>query len=68
MHTVPSGSAAFPHRGDGEDAGGRREGRPALDARLAVGLGKKSTAREVVLMAAVILVAKLRFGLDGEER
>ncbi|PWN33760.1 uncharacterized protein FA14DRAFT_65136 [Meira miltonrushii] len=39
-----------------------------LDGRLAVSLQYTSVPREVVLMASLILMIKMRYGLDGEER
>lgn len=68
MHTVPLSGASQPHRMDEDDEDMKRDSRPSLDARLTINLGKRSTTREVVLMSAVVVLAKMRFGLDGEER
>ncbi|UZJ57298.1 hypothetical protein CBS101457_006618 [Exobasidium rhododendri] len=72
MHTVPIDIAARTARADKDDDDEEdlveRRAEPQLDARLTVTLGRKSSAREVVLMATVVLLAKMRFGLDGEER
>jgi hypothetical protein len=70
MHTVPAQAAADLNQNqeDGEEERQYRRQSPLLDSRLNVSLGKRSTAREVILMAATVLVAKFRFGLDGEER
>lgn len=41
---------------------------PRLEACLQVTLGRRSVPREVIFMATVILVARLRYGLDGVSR
>lgn len=67
MHTVPAHTAAQYENKEAEEVNARRA-EPTLDARLIVSLGKKSTAREVIVMAALVLLTKMRYGLDGEER
>lgn len=39
-----------------------------LDARLKVSLGRRTVAREIALMATILVLAKMRFGLDGTSR
>lgn len=68
MHTVPPHSAAGPHTADDDVESCQRSIRPTLDGRLSVNLGRKSTAKEIIIMAAVVVIAKMRYGLDGEER
>ncbi|MCO5589745.1 hypothetical protein L7F22_043714 [Adiantum nelumboides] len=45
-----------------------RKASSEMDGRLAVGLHYTSVPREVVLMASLVLMSKMRYGLDGEER
>lgn len=69
MHTVPPHSAAGPHTVDGNIESYRSNSiQPTLDGRLSVNLGRKSTAKEIIIMAAIVVIAKMRYGLDGEER
>lgn len=68
MHTVPLDCAAGPHWNENEEGSQRKGVAPLFDARLAVNLGQHSTAREIIIMAAVVLLVKMRYGLDGEER
>lgn len=68
MHTVPMECAAGPHWHESEDGSRQKGAAPLFDARLAVTLGQHSTAREIIIMAAVVLLVKMRYGLDGEER
>jgi RNA polymerase I-specific transcription initiation factor RRN7 len=68
MHTVPSESAAGPHWHETEDEDRYKMSQASVNSLLSVGLGRFSTAREIIIMAAIVLVVKMRFGLDGEER
>lgn len=45
-----------------------RKASSVLDSRLGVSLQYASVPREVVLMTSIVLVIKMRYGLDGEER
>lgn len=45
-----------------------RKASSMLDGRLRVTLQYTSVPREVVLMASLVLMIKMRYGLDGEER